>query len=557
MGIGIVQTAWGKVEGIEFDGKYSGITQFRGIPFAAPPLGKLRWMPPEKPASWSGVRKCDKYAPCAIQTFEKTGIHTEDFLFMGLPEMSEDCLYLNVTTPAANKREKLPVYLWLHGGGLTSDCSYGVGNNPQELARKGCVVISPGMRLNVFGNLALPQLTKEYGKSGNYMLMDMLAALDWVTENIENFGGDPGCIATGGESGGTIKTMVMTTCPASKGRIQRMINESGLKWHIKFISREEEEEIGLRFLEYVGIDPDISVDKLHKLDAFEIYRDGVPRVITPNDFVFDGELIPAATGVELLDAYQGETGYINGVNKGEGDIFARSFAGLSDFAACSCSVPTGAPIRAIKNASDFYAHFHNLLGPLYYKYNFRNLVNVIDGNAIQQALILAAHGLTGQEGMNFSRNLMKNRIFGRYMAKKHPANKIFNYLWSYPLPVLPEDKGTERDPEVVLMPHGSEVWFTFAALREGVPPKRPWSKKDFDMAEIASSYWANFIKNGDPNGTDSAGNSLPQWPECREDYGYLDLGKKIEGHTGLSGDLDRLIREFVSIEYKIGPLNDA
>jgi para-nitrobenzyl esterase len=390
----------------------------------------------------------------------------------------------------------------------------------------------------VFGFLSLPQLSSEIGFSGNYGFLDLAAALDWVYDNIEAFGGDPDRITAGGESGGCQKAAVLAASRASRGRIKRIISESGLKWQLRFMSQKDEEEIGLRYLEYAGLDPDISPDKLRGLDPFAVYKD-VPRIVTPNDMVCDGNAIPFMTLPEMFDKNLGPTDFINGVNIGEGELFAESEADFTLF-------PVHGYIKHIKNTGDFYAHFHNLLGPLYKKYHFRDIVKVTDADAQRTAKILAVWGLTGREGMNFSRNLMLNRIFGGYIAKRFPQNKVFNYLWSYELPIRPEDTGTERDPKKNLVPHGVQCWFTFASLREGNPPTRPWREKDYAFADTVNSYWVNFIKNGDPNGE-----GLPPWPEAANDYSYAEFADKIEGHKGINSELDSLIRDFVRAEYKL------
>lgn len=201
MAIGNVRTKYGIVRGIEFEGDYSGITIFKGIPYAAPPVAELRWAPPADPVPWEGIRNCDTYGPAAMQIFLRDR-HAVEYYFSGTPKCSEDCLYLNVTTGAAETGEKRPVYMWFHGGGLTNCFSYEEQFNPQEMAKNGIVVVTVGHRLSLFGYLALPQLSREQGgHSGNYGFMDQLKALEWVRENIEAFGGNPECITVGGHGG--------------------------------------------------------------------------------------------------------------------------------------------------------------------------------------------------------------------------------------------------------------------------------------------------------------------------------------------------------------------
>ncbi len=214
-------------------GLISGLTEgegndeirvYRGIPYAAPPVGDLRWKPPQPVMPWEGVRKCTKYS---IQAAQYPDVNTpeED---QKLP-CSEDCLYLNVNTPAKSASERLPVMVWLHGGGLR----YGSGNwslyNNPGLSRHGVVHVTVNSRLGEMGLVAHPLLSKESpnGASGNYMFLDMIAALKWVRENIAAFGGDPGNVTIFGESGGGDKVVCMVTSPLAKGLFHKAICESG------------------------------------------------------------------------------------------------------------------------------------------------------------------------------------------------------------------------------------------------------------------------------------------------------------------------------------------
>ena len=149
--------------------------------------------------------------------------------------------------------------------------------------------------------------------------------------------------------------------------------------------------------------------------------------------------------------------------------------------------------------------------------------------------------------MSFSRNLMLNRIFGMYRAKQAPDSKVFTYFWGHVLPGKPEEVGTCRDTERWLAYHSSEMWYAFASFSEGIPPVRQWTEVDYRMAETASTYWANFIKHGDPNGE-----GLENWPAASDNYGYMDVVQGgFEGHEGLEGALDRLLHEYTLDAYGI------
>ena len=539
MALGIVKTTYGLVEGEEYGGEFAGITVFRGIPYAAPPTGALRFRPPENPERWDGVRTCTEFAPAAMQ-IPLSDRHEKEYYFDGFPRMSEDCLYLNICSGAENAGEKRPVYVWYHGGGLTNCYAYEPQFNPQVLAKKGIVVVTVAQRLNVFGYLVLPQLDAEQdGHGGNYGFMDQVKALDWITENIAAFGGDPDNITVGGQSGGALKAAMIAVSPAGKNRVKRVISESGLKWKIPFKSREEAYEIGKSYLKHLGLPEDISADELRALPTEKIFSMTATRAITPGDMVPDEMLVPGDSVSECFDKYLGKVDFLNLCNWGEADLFGNSVSGLNE-------KPMRESGKEISTAADFYRHFKNLLGPLYEKYDFENLVSVTDETAFQTAHWLAVCGLAGSEGMNVSRNLMLNRMFGLYMDQKAPEAKVYDGVWRYLIPLEGEDVGTARDCRVSLAWHSTELWFVFASLRKGIPASRPWRSCDFQMADKMSSYWANFIKSGDPNGE-----GLPFWPSANENYGYMELGEELKAHEGMEGRLDELIHEFVQREYKL------
>lgn len=522
MGIGVVETTAGKVQGVELEGKYAGITLFKAIPYAAPPLGELRWRAPMSPEPWSGVRMCDTYAKIApqiippMEDFEPYGL---DFYFDGYPECSEDCLYLNVSTGAVSADERRPVYMWFHGGGLSAGFTYEVEFNPEELTRKGIVVVTVAHRLNVFGYLALPQLAEEQGGiSGNYGLMDQLKALEWVRENIAAFGGDPDNITIGGQSGGTTKTCVMAAIPDTQGKIKRVINESGLKWKLTLKTMAEVEEVSKKYLEKLGIAPNISVDELRKLDVWTIC-DGSSDM--PADILCDGVLVPDVHMENMLAKVTGRIDFLCGSNYGEGE-------------------PTPNKEETITNTEEFYSNYRKTLGELYDKYDFKKLYPVTDETCWPTAVRLASIGITAGDRRGMSRNIMLARVFGMKWAQEHPGSKVYTYLFSHVLPGRPEDEGTPRATEKLLAYHSSELWYTFASLRENVPPVRPWRQSDYQVADMVSSYWANFMATGDVNGE-----GLPYWPAASDDYGWMELLPEPVAREGLCAGEDQLLREYV------------
>src|SRR5437773_3764707 len=214
-----INTANGVLEGVD----ESGIKTFKGVPFAAPPVGNLRWREPQPVKNWSGIRKADKFGPRAMQlnVFGDMSFRSDG--------MNEDCLYLNVWTPAKTGDERLPVLVYFYGGGFVA----GDGSEPrydgERMARKGIVALTVNYRLGVFGFLAHPELTKEspHHASGNYALLDQRAALQWVQTNIAAFGGDPKKVTIAGESAGSIAVSAQMASPLSKHLIAGAIGESG------------------------------------------------------------------------------------------------------------------------------------------------------------------------------------------------------------------------------------------------------------------------------------------------------------------------------------------
>lgn len=520
--IGMVRTACGLVQGVEMSGKYEGITMFRGIPFAKPPVGDLRWKPPVDPEPWSGVRVCDSYAPVCVQP---TDGHLDaepwgsDFYFMGNPPQSEDCLYLNVTTPARSGEEKLPVYVWFHGGGADHGYTYEVEFDPLELAARGIVVVSVAQRLSMFGYLALPQLDAEQdGHSGNYILLDDMKALEWIIANIEAFGGDCRNITLGGQSAGTTKSTMLAYAPIAQGHVRRIINQSALKWKVEFLDREEAEQICMDFLRELGIDPTLSVEELRKIDSRRLIPVSSKRTRTPGPLIYDGYIVPHKQLADTIREKGWQYDYLAGSNLGESHINSNELGGVYGF----------------RSAKNFYAYARELLGDLYDKYDFENLVKVDDSNVDRETRRLASLGLNHTQRMG---GMSINLRFGQVRARTAPDKKTFSYLFSRVPPDRPEDRGTMRDPELQMSWHSSELWYTFNSLREGVPPVRPWQETDFRLGRIMCDYWANFIKTGDPNGK-----GLPYWPASDDDLGYLELGDEITPCHG-TGKLDALIRE--------------
>ena len=293
-----VKTKFGVVEGVTSN---AGFALFRGIPYAAPPVGELRWRAPVDPAPWEGVRKCDTYGPACGQ-YDRWGVATDDVTddsghpyimipnYPYPPKMSEDCLYLNIYTPAETPDDKLPVLFYIHGGG----CQQWYGSDYEycgdSFCREGCIVVSITYRLNIFGFYVHPELAAEsgYNASGNYGLLDQIQALKWVYENIAGFGGDPERIMVFGQSSGGRSTLSLANSPLAMKYIRRISVQSagGVGGRRMGGARADMEKKGIEFMEELGCKNIAEMralpwetlrdanDKLGMMRGFNIYTDG-------------------------------------------------------------------------------------------------------------------------------------------------------------------------------------------------------------------------------------------------------------------------------------------
>lgn len=530
----IVKTQNGLMKGLPLDGKYKGVVEFRSVPYAQPPVGDLRWKPPVPVEAWEGVLDCTQFPAVPVQIPSKES--------EGLP-ISEDCLYLLIDTAAAKPGEKRPVFVWFHGGALENGAAYSPDASKASLALKGAVVVSVEQRLNLFGYMALPQLSEEQGgKSGNYGLMDELMALRWIRDNIEAFGGDPECITVGGQSGGTDKLVSLVASPAARGMIKGMICESGLKWAQTYVDLHTKEESCRTFLRDIGIDPDLPLEELRKIDAKTLMQR--KKKGSHGEMICDHELILAPTTREILDLDGAMDGVqvMCGANLGEAKVME---AGLTK------EQMKKTPQYHVDSAEEFYAFYKKLLGSLYDEYDFEKLVCVTDEDANYTMRRLASLGLTPPVGNNSSRSLMIGRVFGEHVAKLYPGNKVFAYLFERAPKAKPgyESWGktslsgnavtTICNDEGVFSWHCCEMDYAYNCL-DMKEHMYEYTPEDQRIADDMNEYWFNFIKTGNPNGE-----GLPEWPAASDGYGYIVFGDEPKGYSGMT-KLDDLIYRFVT-----------
>ena len=423
----IVKTQQGWIEGVKSEDGRTLI--FKGVPYAQPPVGELRFRRAQAHEPWEGVRPCKEFAARCPQTdLTKMDFYGKEFYDTMVPECSEDCLYLNIWTPAdAQPGDKLPVLFWIHGGALMHGFGSEKEFDGEGMAKKDVILVSINYRLNAFGFFAHPDLEKENDEhvSGNYGILDQLFAIHWVRDNIAAFGGDPDRITVDGQSAGCLSVQTLVSSPLTKGLISGAIMQSGggLGSGMMMPGKEEVYATSRKFMEILKVD---TIAGLRALPtealletAYAVYTDSV--VWLP---YVDGWLLP-----DTRDA-QAEKGEVLDI--------------------------------------------HYMIGSC-------------GDDAHGDPVLLNCTLRWGENQLRLGRE---------------PA---YVYLFDRKLPG--DDRGSF---------HSSELWYTFETWKRCW---RPWEAHDGELAAEMSAYWANFVKNGNPNG-----DGLPQWlPYTKEHPQYITI----------------------------------
>jgi para-nitrobenzyl esterase len=461
------RTKSGVVEGaISDDGK---VLSFKGIPYAAPPVGLLRWKPPQPVASWAGVRKATEFGPRCMQT------RVYDDMIFHDAGPSEDCLYLNVWIAEQHAQARLPVMVWIYGGGFMAGSTSEPRQDGANLTRKGVIVVSMNYRLGIFGFFTHPGLSKEsqHAASGNYGLMDQLAALQWIHDNIDAFGGDPGNVTIFGESAGSSSVSALMASPLAKGLFRRAIGESGAIFGSArpMKTRAETEKTDEQFGKSLGAD---SLEALRGKPASELLeaaaKKDAPR-FGPN---VDGYFLPESVEAIFSAGKQSHVPLLAGWNLDEGSyhsIFEKEDPTPENFAA---------RVRA-------------LYGP-----NADAIQKLYPATTVAEAK-RAAQDLAGDRFTAF------NTWKWLEMQLKTGQSPVYRFRFEDALP-LPANAPTSSDnePNEPTAYHSAEIEFVFNVLS---CKELPWRPRDQDLSELMGSYWTNFAKTGDPNAE-----GLPHWP---------------------------------------------
>ena len=490
----VVETASGRVRGAVI----AGVPSYLGIPYAAPPVGALRWRPPQPPAPWTGVRRCVSYGPSCPQM--DSGYQTSE----AVGSSSEDCLYLNVYTPAPGRKERLPVMVWIHGGGFTSGSGVLPNFQGQTLARgEHVVVVSMNYRLGVFGFFALEALSaeSEHGVSGNYGIMDQTYALHWVRRNIAAFGGDPKRVTIFGQSAGAQSVFAHYVSPLSRGLFARAISESaryqdsgiGL-WATLPLSVQEVEGQQISDRLHVPEGPD-QLAALRSASVRQLLAVAAPQkspyplgFVTPAEPSFqpvvDGYVLPRRTWKLLQTGAFARVPLLVGSNAQECNMWVSSI-----------SKDQTATVMAAAQAE-----MEHYMGPMWPSYSALFPTDLYGG---------------ATEATSKKMTVAEFYTPARYAAHCVSWRGVPAYLYYF----TQEPPGTDWGAV-----HCSEIPFVFGTAKVAYGRADP---ADIELSADMSGYWAGFAATGDPNG-----GGRPPWPAYHDRNAQLmRLGHPYTGAT--------------------------
>jgi para-nitrobenzyl esterase len=467
-----VKTSQGKLQGKASPG---GGAAFLGVPFAAPPVGDLRWKAPAPPAKWKGVRDATSFGHHCMQPTLYS-----DMIFRD-PGQSEDCLTLNIWTPDAAKAEKhkkLPVMVWIYGGGFLAGGTSEPRQDGAALAQNGVIVVSMNYRLGIFGFFVDHDLAaeNEHHSAGNYGLMDQAAALRWVKDNIKSFGGDPGNVTLFGESAGSFSVSAQMASPAAKGLFVKAIGESGGAFSrtlafplLEDAAKADEAFAGKAF-------NTTSLASLRALSADQVLEGssredaGVPRFVPD----IDGYFLPESVSAIYAEGKQARIPLLAGWNKDEGSGSVIS----------AKQKPTVESLRAMA---------HQLFGT-----RADEALRVYAATNDDEALRVA-EDYAGDTFIAYS-----TWAWLEAQVKTGDA-PVFRYRFDRGSP------GDAKHPEDFGAFHSDEIEYVFGNLDSR--PGAVWKPEDYKLSKLMQTYWTNFARSSDPNSAGSAQASVPVWPK--------------------------------------------
>jgi para-nitrobenzyl esterase len=480
----------------------AGLHSFKGIPFAAPPVSELRWKPPQPVANWSGVRKADQFGPRAMQlpVFGDMNFRSNG--------MSEDCLYLNVWTPATSDQDHLPVLIYFYGGGFVA----GDGSEPRydgaSLACRGIVVLTVNYRLNVFGFFAHPELTQEapYHASSNYGLLDQTAALRWIQANIQAFGGDPHRVTIAGESAGSHSVSAQMVSPLARHLIAGAIGSSAsLMGTLSPVPLAKAEQNGMVLASSIGA---TSLAALRALPAAQLLEATANVPLGEFRPILDGYFLPHPPAEIFAAGEQAHVPLLAGWNSEE-----VSYPWLM-----GTEAPTPENVaRVLRTRYGERAEEALRLYPA-----------ATEEQALQSATDLAGDLFTGYSTWKWCD-----------LHSQTGEAAVYRYLYTHPRPPMTPEMGDAvaglaggviRGPQAQRLPpprgavHSAEIEYAMGNL--GSNRVYAWTPDDYTLSELMQAYYANFVKSGDPNGP-----GLPLWPPANRGETIQVMQLDLDAHV--------------------------
>ena len=468
----IVAVEGGRLEGAA-DGQAPSVSIFRGIPFAAAPAGELRWAEPKPVEHWKGIRKATEFGPRCMQR----PLYS-DMMFRS-PGVSEDCLYLNVWTPAnlgRSAKAKLPVLVYIYGGGFEAGDSSEKRYDGAALARRGIVVVTVNYRLGIFGFFAHPELTaaSPHRASGNYGLLDQIAALNWVKRNIAAFGGNPDHVTVAGESAGSLSVSALMASPLSRAKLRGAIGESGaLMQKLTPVPLADAEQKGMSFAKALGA-PTIAA--LRGMSAASLLDAQAKANDLPIEIIVDGYALTEPPAVTFERGRSAHVPLLVGTNSQE----APAEAVLGNGAATVANYRAGLS-RTLGDKAD----------PVFALYPART-----DADVIAAATALA------------SDNFLALPTWKWFDLQRRTGAPTYYYEFTKVSPRFVTDTSGKPLPWGAV--HSAEIEYALGNLDAN--PLYAWTNEDRKVSATMSAYFANFIKTGDPNGK-----GLPVWPRASRD----------------------------------------
>jgi para-nitrobenzyl esterase len=497
-----VKTVNGILEGISS----SGISIFKGVPFAQPPVGELRWKAPATVKNWEGVRKANQFGARAMQK----PIYGDMSFRSNV--VSEDCLYLNVWTPAKSSTEKLSVLVYFYGGGFQAGDGSELRYDGESMSRKGIVAVTVNYRLGVFGLLSLQELTKEspYHGSGNYALLDQNAALKWVNQNIAAFGGDPKRVTIAGESAGSISVSAQMASPISKNLIAGAIGESGAIIQPTYppVSLKIAEEIGTNFVSKIG---KTTLASLRAMTAEELLELSSQKDVPRFPITVDGYFFPKLAADIYVAGEQAQVPLLVGWNSQESGY--NRILGKNE--------PT--PENYLKALKNIYGEKAD------------EAIKYYPGSTNEE-VVKSATALAGDMFIAFSTwkwadlciKTCKSPVYRYYFERPRPIMRaeMGNVVAGFAGGVIKSTDVNAPKPLVATgAVHSAEIEYALGNL----PTNRvyDWQPEDFKVSEIMQTFFANFIKTGNPNG-----HGVPLWPAANSGSSlkimHIDVNSRAE-----------------------------